>query len=382
MSKDKVSPEAMRHYLEIAKWRLRQQGNGGAIWENENSQGLGSHVLVPSALPVNSLEWRSVVERLAKFEERPFQDVEFRIENQFVDITRFRAANDFVIHESIPLTAGVGLVGSAYKMLRASATTARKPKAHISGGFSRTGDELVAQARLGQTERGSYILPIILPLTQIEMPAQLNPSQDEVTRVAPEPSERIVMRTLAQALSAIQKYVVEPATAPKASDMPYLVLAGASRELVIALREILHDQAVASFDASFDWASGITEPGGLPRKVTISAGAEELLTMTAKLLQTSKQEPNQIVSGPIVEVRHEPNSPIGEIALHAMRGGRRAEIRVLLKGDQITPALGWMETSRVIVVHGKIVRTPGKPLRIEYPEKINPLDEDHLPTVG
>lgn len=85
------------------------------------------------------MEWRGVLERLARFEQRPMENVASSIEFQLTDVTHLRAANDIVIRGSIPLGAGVSLVSSAYSMLRASATTAVRPRAHIAGPRVETG---------------------------------------------------------------------------------------------------------------------------------------------------------------------------------------------------------------------------------------------------
>jgi hypothetical protein len=112
----------------------------------------------------------------------------------------------------------------------------------------------------------------------------------------------------------------------------------------------------------------------------VMAGIEVfLLSRTATLLRRSTRDPNQVVTGPIVEVRHLPNDPSGEIAVRTMRGGRINEIRVRLQQPEIDNALEWMRTARAVLVEGPLVRTPGQPLRIVAPERIHPLDEAFLP---
>jgi hypothetical protein len=377
-----VLAEDVRRYLRRNQWVEQGQGAFGSIWLRETLGGQAVTIAVPTAIRPDSVEWRSVIERLAVFEQRPISEVAFRLRNRLVDVTRLRAANDYVISGSIPLKAGVGLVGAAYKMYRASATTARRPRAHIAGNFSKLGDLIVEQARLGQTEEGSYILPILMPLTEAVPQEQDDLWRHElgVDRVAPEPSERRVTRTLAQALTAIQTRIVQPARDPKASDMHDLIAAGASRELVMAINQVLDDPAVAMFEVAFDWAYGITEPAAVPAKVSVPSAASDLLTRAARLLSSSRRDPNQTVTGPIVEVRHVPGDLFGEVALQTMRQGRQVEIRVRLKSEQLDPTHEWMRTARTVVVDGPIQRVPGRPLRIDSPTNVYPLDESYLPT--
>ena len=135
---------------------------------------------VPNGVRPGTNEWRGLIDRLGAYEQRPPETVAVSIEHYYIDVTRFRAANDFRIAGTIQLLAGVDLISSAYKMLRASATTARQPKSHIAGSFSLLGDKLVEEARLGHTEEGSYILPVlIMTLSEPDEPKQAEIWRDQ-----------------------------------------------------------------------------------------------------------------------------------------------------------------------------------------------------------
>lgn len=233
---------------------------------------------------------------------------------------------------------------------------------------------------MGQTERGSYILPILVPLSSpVEQDVNRpDPHLLEIHRVPSEPEERRVTRTLAQALRAIHLIVVEPGTAPRVADMPHLIMAGVSRELIVAVNEILLETTVSNFDAYFDWAPEITPPSGTAHEISIPSAASELLTRTAELLRVTTNEPNQSISGPIVEIRYEPSAPFGEIALQTMRRGRMVEVRVTLREQLIHSALEWMNTSRAVMVDGQIRKIPGRRLQIVNPSRVVPLDSEYL----
>jgi hypothetical protein len=371
----------VRSYLRRTGWREQQPGVAGALWRREETGG-DATIAVPSVMRIETAEWRGLTERLAAYERRPAAAVAFQIQHFYIDVTRFRAANDYVIGGSIPLTAGVDLVSSAYKMLRASATTARQAKAHIAGNFSKLGDQIVAEARLGHTEHGSYIVPVLVPLSEPGPSTESALWHDEpgvAERVAYEPPERRVTRTLAQALTAINVRIVEPAREPTSADMVPLVAAGASRELVMAVSQVLSDPSVALLEASFAWAAGATAPASVPNSVRLPSEAAELLTKASRLLRTSRRDPSERMTGPIVEVRHVPGDPFGEVALQTMRHGRPVEVRVRLGEQELDPTHDWMRTSRTIVVEGQVLRAPGRPLRVDQPTNVYPLDEAFLP---
>ena len=365
-------------YLRRTGWRADPPGPAGALWRH----GGDAVIAVPDDVGPTTVEWRGVLERLARFEQRPVRDVATSVELQLIDVTRLRAANDIVIRGSIPLGAGVSLVSSAWSMLRASATTAVRPRAHIAGNFSRAADEIAEQARLGHTQEGSYVIPVLMPLTRPEeAPAERPPVPGlELERLAHEPPERRVMRTFAQALAAVDRVIIGPERTPSSGDLQAAVVAGASRELVTALHRVLADDAIAQFEASFSWAEGIARPAGVPAVVRMPADAAPRLEQAARQLKASSYTPDEVITGPIVELRHEPDNPFGEISVLTMRRGRPTEVRVRLGVEQMAETFDWARDGRSVVCEGRIRRSPGQRLRIDAPQRIQPLDETYLPT--
>jgi hypothetical protein len=325
-------------------------------------------------------EWRSIIERLAEFERRSVLEVASSVTNQFIDVTYLRAANDLIISGSIPLTAGAKLVASVKDMLRSSATTAQRARAHIAGNFSTVGDEIVESARLGHTIEGSYIVPLLMPLTDPEPDDPEVPPITglEVERAELESPERRVMRTFAEALTAVDKIIVEPAREPTPRITGDLVVAGVSREFVVALNRIVSDHSVVEFEAGFSWAGGTRSPSGIPSTVEIPNASTDLLDKAAKLLKQTRREATQVVSGPIVEVRHIPDEPFGEVAIQTIRSGRPAEIRVRLGVADIDRCFEWMRAAKTVIAEGDIVRTPGRPLRIDQPSRFASLESTFL----
>lgn len=380
MSRSSSLDRSIRAYLVRSGWQEQSSGNAGTLWRSDSSFDADVIAVPFGTLQPGEFEWRSVVERIASHEHRSADEVATNITAQYTDITHLRAANDFVITGSIPLSAGASLVVSAKEMLRSSATTAQQARSQIAGNYSKIGDDLADQARLGHTIEGSYIIPVLMPLPEQEVD---DPQTPQITgldreRAAPEPAERRVMRTFAEALTAINRLVVQPAREPKSREIPDLVVAGVSREFVTALLRVVNEPAVSTFEATFVWAPATVGPSGIPVKVDIPAASSELLKRTARLLKTSRREVSQTITGPIVEVRHIPDDLFGEVAIQATRGGKPSEIRVRLRLDQIDQTYEWMRASRTVLVEGELVRTPGQPLRIDSPSRFATLESTFL----
>lgn len=381
MSVQEITLTEINYYLTLTNWQILSEGPAGQIWTKTDSEGKPHLISVPRKPAPDLIRWRDVVDRISKFELKTFENAQFRIKYPNMDIAKIRGASDILINGTIPLKSGVGLVGSTYKMLRASATTSRRARGHIAGGFSKTGDEIVAQARLGQTEIGSYIIPILMPLSessQVGIDSTTQQDTLENQHVPFEPIERRVTRTFAQSLQALSVNIVEPAHDPRRSQMGNLITAGVSREFVVAISEILEGGSVSTFDASFDWAPSIDKPTGVPEQVSIPIQAQELLVKTAKLLKNSREDSNQSFSGRIVDVHWDADDPFGVIGLQTFRNSRATVVNVTLNEEQIHKALVWMNARRAVIVNGKADQDPGKRARILSPRKFNALDEDFL----
>lgn len=369
----------VRSYLRRSGWIPTTRGDAGEMWTHESAE---HPIAVPRRMRLGSAEWVSVAERLAAFERVNLSTVERALRGEYVDITRLQAGIETVVAGTIPLTAGSALVSSGVAMLRASATTAQRLRGHIGSGYSRIGDELASHARLAHTEEGSFIVPILVPLSR---PPDRLPGapQPEIEAFGPsrnpyEPAERRVTRTLATALSSLQQNIVQPAGEVTRRALHPFVEAGGSREMVLAVTRILDQDAVATLVARFEWSPSVDNPVKLPAVVTISAGAKELLVKAAELLRQERYVSAQILSGPIVEVRHEPDDPLGEIAIQTVFRGRPCEVRVTLTPEQVDQANLWMSGRRIILAEGEVQSGVGKPLRIAAPRRVLPLDETML----
>lgn len=363
-------------YLVRAGWQSGPAGPLGALWHHPDAP---ASLAIPHEVRLGTREWAGIVERLSDWSRLPRPDVAQRVEYQYVDVTRLRAANDVIIGKTIPLSAGRTMVTAAEGMLRAAGTTSQRLRGSINGNFSRVGDEVVAQARMGHTEEGSYVIPVLMPLSRVEeeVTEEALLGGMETVRNPFEPAERRVTRTLAQALAALETHVVEPAREVRKAALHPFIEAGGSRELVNSLSSILAQPAVTMFEASFAWAGGVAQVA-LPDAIEVPAQAHGLLEQTSELLREMRVSPAQVLTGPIVLVRMQPDDPFGEIGIQTVRSGRSAEVRVRLRPAQIDEAHAWAIDKRVILVEGAVRAQRGQPLMIDEPVRVQPVDETML----
>lgn len=354
-------------------------GPAGSLWEKD-----AARIGIPH--DNDNFLITGSIDRIASLERRNPKDVRNAVRFLLFDITHLRAANDLLIADTIPLEAAAKILSSSRRMFQATATTARAERAQIGSSFSKLGNEVVKQALMGHTERGSFVIPVLVALPE-PSPVDLHElslledlSEDSFHRSAPEPFERRVVRTFAQSMQAIQEIVVDPARQPTVDQIYELVYRGVSREFCTSLTGILREPSVAEFGATIEWAPAVASPRTLERGISIDAGAVDLVQNVADRLRQTKVDPNQVFSGTIVQLRHEdPQDPFGEIAVSTVRRGRQSEVLVRLRLDEYEKAWEWHYQGRAVLVEGVVRRSPGQRLRVDMPSRFHPVDEMFLP---
>lgn len=355
-------------FLNRTGWAPLSTGSAGTMWTLGSA---GARIAVPDQLAAGSSDWPGVVERVAAALGQDPIRVDFRIAHQNLDETQLRATHAKVIGETIPLAAGQSMVDSASRMLRAVATTARTQKANI-GKYSTEGDRVFGLARMGHTQRGSYVIPVLMPVPEPE------PAEPTMFKEMPaEPIERRTMRTFAEALTAVSRLVVEPAVTPRASIAAGLVTAGVSKQFLDALHTVVSQDAVESFGAQFSWAEALPAP--VSAAVEMPHDAAPLISAAASHLAKRVIEPTQQITGPIVQYEHEYEADFGWIGVQTLRHGTLMVVRVHLSASDLVRARRYIDGKKTAVVLGVPQGGRGKTVQILEPKTFTSLDEIMFP---
>ncbi len=361
-------------YLTRAGWTPGNAGRYGELWTSDSHE--GARLAVPATVTPSSPEYHVLLSLLADKERRAATDVGYDIARQHLDIQNFRIADSFVEDGSVVLESAATVLSSARRLIRAAATTSRKPKAAIRTSYSKPGDAIADRARLSHTRIGSFVLPVVLPLSTPDLNS--NRVLDSMEEVSFETAERRVTRTLASALNALDAVVVRPDREARTDDVLELVERGVSRELVNAVRAIATDSGVHAFEVGFAWAPSAGTPGALPESVKIPEGAAPLLNKVERRLARVAPRPEESVSGQIVEIRRIPDASSGEISIRTVRSGRVAEVRVAATNAVVLEAADWFRNGRAVLAYGRIESKPGRPLSMPSPRSIVPMDSMFL----
>lgn len=354
-------------YLGTNDWAAISNGSIGELWESPSGRQVG----IPYDVRTGSLDWRSVLERVADDARLTVQELSNTILGLWVDTFAFRASSDIYIQDTIPAKAGADLFKNVWKLLRAAATTSRTPKARISGNWSKVGDEAIEDARFGHTQKGSYILPLLVPLPRPvgDEPDtfMLNPHGNGVYH---ESDARRVSRTMIEALGAVNSVLIQPEREPAPSVVADLVHVGVSREFITAINDIIKHQSVADLDVRVDWADRSPGPSQAPKSIVIPSEASYRLGQVAPLFKNARKPETETLTGPIYKMADREGDQFGIATMEVPRNGRTSQIDVFLGRDLLTRAHDWFKDHKTILVEGRVENSPHglvmrKPARFE-----------------
>ncbi|MER8105871.1 hypothetical protein [Kitasatospora sp. NPDC094016] len=366
----------LRTYMEYSGWVCQPPGIGGSLWGKGEAR-----IGVPAIEGNNSIIAKGILDRLATHEGTTAALLGPRIRYHRMDVTLLRAANDHRITDTIPFETASTVISSARKLLRAAGTTAWNERSEIGGNYARRGDEVLRKARMDHTQEGSFIIPLLVPLSEPEHRSYEQPALPgvEVLLSPPEPFERRVTRTFAQSIMAVKEIIVDPEHSPTKSDLYSVVERGVSREFCSALAQILAEPAVGEFETRFGWAESLPAPSTMPDSVVIDSDASQKIEEVAIQLKRSHIDARSTFSGSIVELRHVTDEPFGWITISTVRRGRISEIRIRLPFERYQEAVSWHHAQRAVIVEGQVRIGPGRRLIVDDPVKCRPIDEILLP---
>lgn len=369
-------------YLEFHGWSRSSEGSFGILWVAGPE---GSELAVPRGIRPGTGMWDGTLDMIADLQESTRIAVDKSVRRFWMDVTDFRATSSVVRGDRIAAEAGSSLFSGAWKILRSSATTARGSKIAIAGNYSAPGDKAIEGAMFAQTEPGSYVLPLMVPIKRVlpdlswEENAQTALLTDDFFETTGEESEeRRVTRTMAQAMTSVYRTIIEPSKEPTSQAINEAVMAGASREMVKALHDIVSEETVAGLDMTFSWA-----PKGGPissslNRVEIPKESAVLLKRAFEGMVPSKKQVRTALSGPILALFHPKGQDFGEATIEAAYRGRIRRITVHLRGASVLDdAHQWFRAHETLLVTGT-VRPTSEGLRIDAPEGLRPVGQTML----
>jgi hypothetical protein len=352
-----LNPAEVAAYLRSEGWKeVEHKPDRVSVWVAE-AEGEALEILLPLRRTLGDyvLRMADAVGTLAAKENRSQLEVLADLQTAGSDVIRVRYRHAAATDGSIPLDQGEALVENAREMMLAGACAAVQPKAYYSRRRPEEANRFVRGLRMGQTERGSYILTVYSKVSP-----SLEPEQKGLFDDLDPPFERRAVIQLATALTALRAATDQALTAPSADVFQKVVRAGVSSNLCSAVVGMNGTETLPSDELriSFSYARARPVGSGVPREVIIPGDHVRLIEEAARLYRASAPPEETEIRGAVVQLkRDEPRGAAsGPITVMAFIDGKPRRVQISLDEASHQLAMQAYERGAEIACTGDLVK--------------------------
>jgi hypothetical protein len=348
-----VRPLDVAAYLRFHGWRpVDGESPGRAVrWLLQAEEEYELLLPLDRAFRDFSLRLSEALKVLSAAEERSELEVLRDLTIAAVDVVRIRTQSHGS-EDAIPIQHGVALVEQSRNMMLAAACSAVEPRPQYPTRKPTRAVEYLHNLRLGQTERGSYVVTLISPV-----PPQL--TADEEGRLfadIEEPFERRVVRTLASGLQSTKRAAASVATRADGIEVFWRgVEQGISANLCEALAE-MSGEAQRGVTIRFAWSLTRPAPEAL-FAVAFDDDAVPIISEAARVLREASPQLDVTLTGSVYRLERagEEAGP-GRISVLGVVDGEVRRATLDLGPDDYDIAITAHRDGRIVSVSGDLVR--------------------------
>ena len=276
-----LKPLEVASYLRVHGWRQEAEFDGrGSIWV---LSGTADRDEADVSLPLRRdiadfrLRMNEVVRTLAQVECRREEAIIHDLLTTGSDLIRVRAPSRDAASGSLPLEEAVAFVERSRDMMLAAACAAIAKRPYFATRKPARATEYLGKVRMGQTERGSYVLTLLSPVA----PALVSEGELPLGLETPEPYERQVIRTLAESLAALEGASRQAASSGGMGAFEQAVRVGVSANLCEAIAGLSGVSPGEGLDISIAWSRTRNVAAGTPSRIVLGSDSIPLIQEAA-----------------------------------------------------------------------------------------------------
>lgn len=318
-----VAVRSLHAYLRQRRWeKVDSYGDKGVVYATTGSP----EIIIPNSTSYADYTQTigKILTILARFEDRAESSVLRDLSIADLDLIRVRApeADD---DGSLPIDVGVDVIKQSRDALLAAACAASSPRRVFSAGKNLEAKQYLDQVRLGQTEKGSFVVALLSPVP----PSLAEPEAGQQLSMWPEihdePFARKVTRTFMTALSEMKLAISQVDGGQGISAFDSRVERGISSNLCAAIAKLIRDGN--GLDISTSWA--LTRPGPeASAHVSFVSDDASTLEEAAKELRNREPRSDERLEGPIIRLARGQDAEEGQVTIQARIDDALKSVRV------------------------------------------------------
>ena len=363
-----VSPLALSAYARSVGWsKTEEYGEYSDVYEGHQLP----EIIVPRTQRLG--DYTQVVARLIAIFAQAAEVNEVELYNDLVvsdrDVTRV-AVNDGTDDGTIDLEQGANLVVGSREMYLAAACSLNRHSPVYRAGAHKEANEYLRRIRIGQTERGSYVVTLFSPAIPPQVQAPLLPDSE----IDDAPMDRRISLRLAQALSSVRD-ATSRAIGGDTTAFTAAVPEGTSANLCEALVQML--EPFSSLAVSMTWAK--TRPLHT-QKDTVRFSTEDtsILREAARSFRSREPRLDFELFGSVQRLKRDGSETDGTVTLRTLIDGRTQSVTAVLSETDYNRAIEAHRIGAPVKLQGDLDRF-GQRWRLSNPritEIISGEDDD------
>lgn len=372
-----LRPLEIASYLRVHGWREETDINGkGSVWLLPARNGREeADITLPLRRDLGDYVLRvgDLLRTLVQVEQRPESEILQDLMTTGSDLIRVRAPSSEAESGSLPLEQAVTFVERSRDLVLAAACAALTKRPYFATRKPAKAMEYLSRVRMGQTERGSYVLTILSPVAP------------ELTREngllfdlgPPEPYERQVTRTLAEGLAAMERAARQAASSGGMAGFQRAVRMGVSANLCEAVVGLSAVSPVDGLDVRIAWSR--TRPTGVsvPSRIVLGSDSIPIIQEAARLFKDTAPIDDVEIQGFVTRLARGPQEPSGEVTLEGLVDGQLRRVAVELGEGIYSQAVQAHEQRQRVACAGDLVKERGG-FRLQNPRHFRVLAAEEV----
>lgn len=347
-----LSPLNIATYLQQKGWQREDAFAGDAsYWRMKTDRGL-CEVLVPFNIKYGdyALRLAEAVALIANVEQRPPEQVLSDLLMGSSDLFRLRVSSPAAQDGTLPLELGVHLIEHAQGLMSAAACSALRPAAQIPSRRPNEAQEYLRGLRLGQTEKGSFVLTIQSPI-----PPQLS-GQLSLLPDLEQPFARRVTMALAKGLEAVSFAVTRTLSTSSVVHFSEFIVSGLSANLCDAIAGLISETGAERLELGLTWSTVRPAPRDLPTKFTFDRSVPDILREGSRWLRETSPRNDFELSGLVTALRRDDVQGPGLVTVTGLVDGSLRKVQVSLEGQDYDFAVRAHKDFLPVRMEGELVR--------------------------
>jgi hypothetical protein len=338
----RIRPARVASYLKVNGWEQFDEFPGKAtLWRlKRDATGDDYEVLLPSDLALKDFSARMVdlVHTLAAAEGRSVNGVLATLITP-IDSMNVQIERDDTADGTISLSDGARAFQGVKELFHAAAASLEEPRPFYSTRSGGDAAKLLRSARLGQTQRGSYVISVHTPLPETLFHSQV------------EPIERRVLRRLVSGVGAAR----DAANEGTEEAFKTRVVSGVSANLCLALSKFGGGKQFRAVTLRFNWSWTHPVPPGELREYRFTPPLIDVIREGGERLKSVEPNKEFILVGRVKRLEHE-GETAGTIAVEGPVDNKVRRVILILNGDDHDTAIRAYKSQELVVCTGELVR--------------------------